>query len=148
MEDAVQNKPRQSIQAVAYRFLGRRALFSKELIAKLKQKGYEEDEIMPLIAQFTERGWLNDQELAKRYVEQQVQKGVGAQWIRLKLKEKAGKVACPIEDSEEALLQFVKKKYLNDLQTNPAKVIRALLRRGFSYALIQQALKEALLTLN
>lgn len=135
-----QKKPRQSIQTKAYACLARRALFSKELFTKLKEKGYPEKEIAALVKQLTERGWLNDQDLAQRYVESQRRKGVGARLIALKLKDRAGEVACQIEDSEEELLVFVKKRYLKDLPEKKSKVIGALMRRGHSYDLIKKVL--------
>ncbi len=132
----------ESIKAKAFALLARKAYFSKQLRLKLAEKGYPKEEIEALIAEFIRRGWLNDQELANRYVEQQRQKGYGARRIALQLREKAGQVEVALEESEEVLAALIQKKYLGKLQENRNKVIQALLRRGFSYDLICKALNE------
>lgn len=134
----------ESIKAKAFALLARKAYFSKQLRRKLSEKGYPKEEIEALIAEFIRRGWLNDQELANRYVEQQQQKGYGARRIALQLREKAGQVDVALGESEEVLATLIQKKYLGKLQENRDKVIQALLRHGFSYDLICKALNEVL----
>lgn len=133
----------ESIKAKAFALLARKAYFSKQLRQKLLEKGYPKGEIEDLIAEFIRRGWLNDQELASRYVEQQRQKGYGARRIALQLREKAGQVDVQLGESEEVLVALIQKKYLGKLAENRGKVIQALLRRGFSYDLICKVLKDA-----
>ncbi len=130
----------QSIKAKAFSLLARRAYFSKQLEAKLKEKGYLDDEIQALFRELEESGWLNDLELASRFVERQKEKGYGPRVISMKLREKAGAIDIPIEESEEAVIAFVKKRYLRDLPEKRQKVIGALLRRGISYDLINKVL--------
>ena len=128
----------QSIKAKASSLLARRSYFSKELKTKLLEKGYPQDEIKNLLAELTKRGWLNDQELAKRYCERLQQRGYGPRLITLKLREKAGSLDIePLEESEEAVLSLIRKRYM-PIQRD--KVFRALLRRGFSFELINKAL--------
>lgn len=132
----------QSIKAKAFSLLAKRAYFSKELERKLLEKGYPHQEIATLLQELREKGWLNDEELANRFVERCREKGYGARMIAFKLREKAGEVAIPIEESKEAALQLIQKKYRRDLPEKRDKVIAALLRRGFSYDLIKTLLKD------
>ncbi|NGX37853.1 MAG: Regulatory protein RecX [Chlamydiae bacterium] len=129
----------QSIKAKAYSLLARRSYFSKQLKHKLLEKGYPQEEIKNLIDELTRRGWLNDLELAKRYCEQQQRRGYGPKLIALKLREKAGPIDISLEESEEAAIALVRKRYM-PLQRE--KVIRALLRRGFSFELINKVLSH------
>jgi len=140
MDQEIQKKPKSPIAVYAYALLAKKAYFSKQLKAKLVEKGYGEEEIASFMAQLTERGWLNDQELAERYVARQIEKGNGARVVAMKLREKAGNIDCVIEESEEALAAFVRKRYLKDLPEKKNKVIGALMRRGFSYDLIKKVL--------
>ncbi|MBS0629798.1 MAG: regulatory protein RecX [Verrucomicrobia bacterium] len=130
-----------STKTKAFALLARKGYFSKQLRQKLTEKGYPEDEIEAVIAELTRRGWLNDQELANRYVEQQKQKGYGAKRIALQLREKAGQVEVDLGESEEALRDLIQKRYLSKLAVSRDKVIQALLRRGFSYDLIVRVLQ-------
>ena len=130
----------QSIKAKAFALLAKRAYFSKALSLKLQEKGYPQKEIESLLQELKSQGWLNDEELATRYVERQKSRGYGARLIALKLREKAGEIDIPIEESEEALRTFIEKRYLKDLPEKRDKVIRALMRRGYSYPLINKIL--------
>jgi len=131
----------QSVKAKAFSLLARKSYFSKELSGKLREKGYLEKEISALIKELQKQGWLNDQELANRYVEQQKRKGYGSKVIAYKLREKAGEIAMLSEDSEDTLKAFIERRYLKDLPEKRTKVINALLRRGFSYELIDRVLR-------
>lgn len=132
----------ESIKTKAFALLAKKAYFSKQLKLKLSEKGYPQNEIEELISDLTQRGWLNDQELAGRYIEQQKQRGYGSRMIAFKLKEKAGFLEIPIAESEEALMELIKRRYLKDLPEKKAKVINSLLRRGYSYDLICNVLRE------
>jgi len=130
----------QSIQSKASFLLAKRSYFSKELAKKLEDKGYPKKEIESLISELTKRGWLNDQELAKRFIQRQKEKGYGGKVIAWKLKEKGGEMGAFIEDSEEDIKSFLQKRYRKDLPEKKQKVIAALMRRGFSYDLINKTL--------
>lgn len=132
------------IRNKAFSLLARQAYFSKQLFCKLKEKGYLEGEIKALIADFEKRGWLNDQELAARYVERQKEKGYGPRVIQMKLREKAGDLDVELIESEEPIKALLEKKYKKELPAKKDKVVAALLRRGFSYELIKQVLNAQL----
>lgn len=131
----------QSIRAKAFALLAKRSYFKKELGRKLAEKGYPEEEINPLLEKLEERGWLNDDELAKRFIVRQKERGYGPKVIAMKLKQKMGNCDCIIEESKEEAKRLIQKKYHRDLPEKKDKVIRALLRRGFSYDTIKDLLE-------
>jgi regulatory protein len=130
------------IKAKAYALLAKKAYFSLQLKKKLVEKGYPEGEIAALLKELIERGWVNDRELAARFIEQHKAKGYGARRIQLKLREKAGMLDLPIEDSFEEARSLVQRKYLKDLPEKRDKVIRSLMRRGYGYDLIKTVLED------
>jgi len=93
------------------------------------------------IASLIEEGWLNDEEMAKRFVEREKQKGYGAKMIALKLKEKGDFLKVAIEESKEAVRDLVAKRYLKQLPDRRPQVIAALMRRGLPYELILEVLE-------
>lgn len=128
-----------SIKNKAFSLLAKRAYFSKELAAKLREKEFPEGEITSLIEELKQQGWLNDQELAERFVSRQREKGYGARVIAQKLRMKAGEIPIEIDDGE--ILPLIEKKYLKKLPHDRNKVIASLMRRGFSYDLIDKAIR-------
>ena len=122
--------------------MAKKAYFSKELDRKLREKGYPEKEILPLLKELKAQGWLNDEDLASRYIERLKAKGYGPRVIALKLREKAGPMEVSIEESKDAALALIEKKYRRDLPEKKEKVIAALMRRGFSYELIKNLLEN------
>ena len=135
-------KKLQPIKAKAFYLLAKKSYFSKELERKLQGIGYPAKEITLLLKELQHEGWLNDAELASRFVERQKAKGYGPRMIALKLREKAGPMDIPIEESKDAARAFIEKKYRRDLPEKREKVIAALLRRGFSYDLIKTLLED------
>lgn len=130
-----------TIKHKAFSLLAKKSYFSKELEKKLLEKGFSIEEIQKLIIDLKSQGWLNDEELAERFVERQKSRGYGAKVIAHKLREKAG-FSCEIAESKETALNLIKKKYLKDLPHKKNKVIAALLRRGYSYDLIKTVLGD------
>ncbi len=128
----------QSIKAKAFSLLAKKSYFTKELRQKLLEKGYSASEIAGLTSELTDQGWLNDQELAARFVKVQQEKGYGARVILHKLRQKAGDLSIAISDGE--IESLIERKYKRKLPEQREKVIAALLRRGFSYDLINKAL--------
>jgi regulatory protein len=54
---------------VAYRLLARRDYFAGELGERLRSKGFSDDEIDQVLAHCAERGFLDDEKLARRFAE-------------------------------------------------------------------------------
>lgn len=129
----------QPIKKKAYTLLARRDHFTKELRRKLKEKGFLSNEIEPLLDELTARGFLDDASLARRFAARQKEKGYGPRVIAAKLKEKAGEMDVELEEDVEVVCNLIERRYAGK---EPKKVIAALLRRGFSYGLIQNALSR------
>ncbi len=130
----------QPIKAKAYFLLARRPYFSRELSAKLLEKGYPKGEIDPLIKELTSRGYLNDAELAARFIESQKRRGYGPMVISHKLRQKAGEMDLSCEEDEDLLRSYIEKKHLKNLPEKKDKVIQSLMRKGHSYGLINKIL--------
>ena len=129
------------LRSKAIFLLSKKDYFSKELKRKLLDKVYVEGEIFSLIEDFTKRGFLNDERLARRYTESLQRRGYGVKVARMRLLLKAGSdFDIEFEENEEELVALIEKKYQKDLPEKKDKVIRALLRRGFSYDLIKKQL--------
>lgn len=128
-------KDMDAVKKKAYSLLARKAYFSKQLKAKLLEKGFPSKDVDFVIADLIDKGWLNDGELASRFIEKEKKKGYGARVIAQKLKEKAGFVPSGIEESREAIEALVAKKYAKKLPEKRMQVIGALMRRGVPYDL-------------
>lgn len=119
----------------ALRLLSFKSRSIKELRKKLTLKGYSPAEIDGAIADCERLGYLNDAEESRRRIEQFKRRGYGPPIIAYKLKE-AGLKAPSISDEEQ-------QEMIRRLLQKPSwakkpreKIIAALLRRGFSLAVI------------
>lgn len=68
------SKPKRSAKEAALDSLSRRALTCCELETRLKNKGYAEAELRPVLEQLLEWGYLNDQELALAYCQNRLKR--------------------------------------------------------------------------
>lgn len=76
------NPKRSSARDLAYRILARRSHTKAELYHKLSRKGFSSDEIMQIIDEFSDKGYLNDEETAVHWAQNLVRT---KQWGRLKV---------------------------------------------------------------
>lgn len=134
----------------AVSLLSRREHTVKEITDKLNRKGY--GQFAPKI---TERlaleGYLSDERFAGLYVRELINyKGYGRRRIKDELfrkgisKEIADDVLAEIELPENRLYELIEKKYMKYLDDEKGiqKTINALLRLGYSYSEIRDALKK------
>ena len=134
----------------AVSLLSRREHTVKEITDKLNRKGY--GQFAPKI---TERlaleGYLSDERFAGLYVRELINyKGYGRRRIKDELfrkgisKEIADDVLAEIELPENRLYELIEKKYIKYLDDEKGiqKTINALLRLGYSYSEIRDALKK------
>ena len=134
----------------AVSLLSRREHTVNEITEKLRRKGY---------AQFAENvcsrliseGYLSDERFARLYVRELVNlKGYGKRRIKDELLRKGVDrelVSDILEESEipeSRLTEIINKKYLRYLDTEKGvqKTVNALLRLGYSYGEIRDALRE------
>jgi len=121
----------------AIHLLSIKARFRKELEERLRQEGFSEPDIEEALEKCSR--YLDDEELAKSKVRVQARKGYGSRRISASLQRYTTTEEALLEiDEKETLSNYLKKhpKLLND----PKAKLR-LLRRGFSYEIIEQVLK-------
>lgn len=134
----------------AVSLLSRREHTVKEIVEKLKRKGYGQfadkttDRLM-------NEGYLSDKRFAKLYVRELINlKGYGRRRIKDELfrkgisRETADEVLAETEFPDSRLRDVIEKKYLRYLNSEKGiqKTINALLRLGYSYSEIRDALRE------
>jgi regulatory protein len=134
------------IKEVCLRLLARREHSQKELLAKLALRGFDRDEVLPVIDELAGQGWQDDLRYAESYARFRILKGYGPIRVSYELSQN-GIAALDLDaivqieaGSWMALLEQVyRKKYSHDtlLERNEwAKRSRFLLHRGFSGAMI------------
>lgn len=124
----------------AFRLLSIKGRFSQELRQKLFLKNFSEQAIEFALKECQRLGYLNDTQAKEGLIRKLQRKGYGSRIIAAKLKASGAEDPQEMfEESQSFLLQLLKKKY----QRVPReKAIQALLRRGFEYGSILDALKS------
>lgn len=138
------------------RSLGRRGLSISEATARLRADGLDDDESASVVADFIERGWLDDAVLAEQLVHSaSTRKNMGARAIRqLLVKRRLSREAIdeaiaelPDDDAERALeLARSKARALvrYDDDTALRRLMGMLARRGFGGSVAGNAARTAL----
>ncbi|NVJ66024.1 MAG: regulatory protein RecX [Gammaproteobacteria bacterium] len=131
---------------IAMDLLARREHSRRELINKLKIRGYEGEEVEDYLDRLTERGLQSDQRFAESYVRMRSGNGYGQRRISQELQQKGiaeSKISQIYEemalDWYQIALEIWQKKYNqlpgNDLKLK-AKQSRFLQYRGFDFDII------------
>jgi SOS response regulatory protein OraA/RecX len=137
LEKWILSEEEKQIKNAAIKLLSRRSYSRYLLSQKLKDKGFSEKTIRPIVEWASQKGYVQDEEYARALILQEIQLGKGPKMILAKLRMK-GLVHM------ETMLQ---KLYPKDMQIEKvqklikSKNIAACLRRGFSWDTIQTALK-------
>lgn len=134
----------------AVSLLSRRDHSERELITKLSQKGYTQG-VEEAIAKLRDSGYVSDEKFARLYVrELQTFKKYGKRRIEQELYRKGidreiiREVLEETDFDEDGLVSLVERKYgryLDD-EKGVAKTINGLLRMGYSYGEIRNALNR------
>ncbi|WKJ89306.1 regulatory protein RecX [Methylomonas montana] len=142
---------RQQIEAVCLRLLARREHSRRELLDKLALRGFNRDEVEPVIAEMAEQNWQNDQRYAECYVRQRIQSGYGPIRLRYELQQRGINDADLDAQAEEQggwqnlLLDVYLGKYGDEKslpQNEWLKRSRFLQQRGFSGEMIKRLFAE------
>lgn len=91
------------IRDAAAKYLASRARSTGELKTHLKGKGYGEDEISAVIADFLDYGYLDDEDYCRQYIKYAFSKGKGPIRVKQELAEKGidrDTIAFALEDYE------------------------------------------------
>jgi regulatory protein len=134
----------------AVELLSRRDHSEKELIEKLRQKGHGEF-ACEAVDKLSEYGYIDDRRFAFVFADELIRlKSYGKKRIEQELYRKGinrdiiGEVISECEFPAEKLTELIERKYsryLND-EKGVNKTVNALLRLGYSYAEIRDAIKE------
>ena len=133
-------------------FLSRRPYGTKELIKKLCEKGHEKEASQKACERLVELGLLNDEEYArilatdllerKSYSIKRIKQELAFRGIDREIVENT--VLSLDNDPQKSIIILVKKKYINKINDEKGKkrTIDALLRLGYSYSDIKNALNQ------
>ena len=134
------------IKSVCLRLLARREHSQKELLNKLALRGFNRDEVLPVIDELAEQDWQNDLRYAESYARFRILKGYGPLRVSYELAQNGITgvdldefVHAEAESWLELLVQVYKKKYDHKLvleRKEWVKRSRFLLHRGFSGEMI------------
>lgn len=138
---------RQAALVEAIRLLSRKGYFRHELMDKLISKGFSDEAAEHTVEEMGKKGYIDDQLRSEKIVRMELEKGHGPQYICQMLKHKR----VP-SDVIAALLPLMKKSEKQSLKSHltkrskmsdphdQKKKIARLLRRGYSFDAIQEAL--------
>jgi len=142
----------------AYRYLARRAHSAHELKVKLRRRGFPQAIVDEVIDGLRQRGYVDDLEFARSYVRNRMATSpVGEMALRAELR-KRGVAGSEVDaavgevlsehDPVKVASEIARKRLraYGDLDAGKARqrVANFLLRRGFSYEIVGEALREVM----
>lgn len=127
------------IEKIALRLLSLKSYSTYELKKKLLNKGFTAEEIAPLLEKYQRLGFLNDNDLTERRIEEFKKRGYGPHWIAGKLRTKGLNLGLKTSsyslEEQKTVIQKLLKTPLFAKKDKP-KQIAALQRRGFDLDVI------------
>ena len=132
-------------------YLDRAALTEKALFDKLIKAGFKRQASAAVIARFVELGMLDDRRFAFEFAERCAQSNISRREAFHKLclkgvdRELANEALDFLETDEEAqIAELLEKKYRSKIlsENGVQKVYAALIRKGFSFSAVRNALKK------
>ncbi|OAI13120.1 RecX family transcriptional regulator [Methylomonas lenta] len=142
---------RQQIEQTCLRLLARREHSQKELLDKLALRGFQRDEVEPVIQEMAEQNWQNDARYTECYVRQRIASGYGPIRIRYELQQRGINETDLDTQAEEQggwqnlLIDVYCNKYDEEkslTQNEWLKRSRFLQQRGFSGEMIKRLFAE------
>ena len=128
--------------------LSRRDHSSKELLQKLRQKGYSEG-AEKAVERLSDLGYIDDRRFAERYADELRRiKKYGKRRIKDELYRKGidseiiDEIVSEMEFDNDELVSIIERKYMRNLgdEKGVRKTIAALTRMGYSFSEIREAL--------
>ncbi|MHC9510709.1 recombination regulator RecX [Kangiella sp. M94] len=146
-------KPKRDYKIIAMDLLARREHSRRELLDKLKVRGFEGEEVEAYLDRLAERNLQSDQRFAKSFLRVRVETGYGPLRIQQELKKKGideHQISLLFEEMDidwyKTALSIWQKKYNqlpgNDLKLK-AKQARFMQYRGFDFDIINRILSRA-----
>lgn len=135
--------------------LASRARTEKEIVDCLRKNAYPEAAIAKVMARLHEAGYINDADFAAQWTAARASKGLGSRRIRMELRQKGvdqtqiDQALSAMDDNDmmSGAIKAAQKAARGKDLSSPAdrqKILAALARRGYDYALARQALQELL----
>jgi regulatory protein len=158
LEELIREKSISEAKQKMKRILSRKLYSEKEIIDKLRNKGYEEDTIETVVKELKEYSLIDDYAFTRAFIHDRVnlnpkgsfriayelkQKGVDRDIIN-KIFQEENIVEGDRERALELVQKRMKTKPLNDKRKQKQRLYNYLLRRGFSFAVIKETLDELL----
>lgn len=140
----------------ALRFLSFRRRTEKEIKDKLKQRGFDENTIKRTVEKLKEYDLINDLEFATAWVKERLEyKPRGKRLLRQELWKKGIKkeiIDQALDESSQnedksalELLEKIKNRYKNlEPQVAKRRIYGYLIRRGFTYDVISQVMRNSI----
>lgn len=135
----------------AINLISRRIRSEWELLDYLKRKEYEEPVRAEVVNRLRDRGYVNDEDFARRWVDnRRLLKSISKRRLGLELRQK--RVADDIiksvleadeTDETEVLRELIAKKQKQTKYQDNSKLMQYLVRQGFQYGQIKSAMDES-----
>ncbi|MCF6093149.1 RecX family transcriptional regulator [Microaerobacter geothermalis] len=148
---------RHQVYLAALKYLGYRPRTEKEVMMYLIRKGYDEKNCRAVMARLIGEGYINDEKYAEQWIKERMMKKKGSLLLKKELLNKGIQseiveqaVSCINKDKEyEQALSLAEKKitYFSNQLTSMQKKKKLgdfLLRRGFSYEMVQSVIDRLL----
>lgn len=139
-------------KALAVYWLSRRGVFQKELVEKLKGKGFPDEAIEKTVAFCQKIGALNDQKLAEEWINKELRKGRGALSAFYKMRQWVEKEQLTVDWENlssleiKAIEKVCEKKRISlpvESWKERQKLFASLLKKGFAKESIEEVLKQS-----
>lgn len=130
--------------------IARRPRSEGEIKDYLKRKKYSEEEITKILNVLSEKGYIDDEDFAKRWVaSRHLLKPISKRKLRLELMQKkiAGEIINDVlEDTEvdekETIRELIEKKRKQTRYQDAQKLMQFLIRQGFNYSDVKSVFEE------
>lgn len=142
----------QQAEDVVVRLLARREHSQLELQQKLKQRGFDHDTSLKVLEKAKANGWQSDERFAEVWVRSCIARGDGVSKIRAQAPQKGippELVEAVLQQEQPNWVELCYQRLVRKFGQRPVadtkqreKIIRHLLQRGFTFAVIKQALQR------
>ncbi|WP_138493908.1 regulatory protein RecX [Paenibacillus pinistramenti] len=155
LQEIVQTDEKQQAYAAGLGFLGRKPRTKYEMLARLKEKGWEETVAEQTAERLEQEGYINDAQYAREWTQQRLEsRGKGKMWIRQELRQKG--ISKPHieaalnqvnEDAElESARMLAQKRWERSAGEEEGarkrKIAAFLLRRGYSGSIVSSVVRN------
>jgi regulatory protein len=135
------------------RLLTRREHSRKEIEQKLALKGYQQQQVVEVLAELTKQSWQDDNRFAESFINMRRKKGFGPVKVAYELRQQGidkdtieQLIHAKSDDWQESLEQIYRKKFANLVvkdNIERSKRIRFLIQRGFPNGMIIDVIEQS-----